>query len=62
MKLSQLKEILNQINEVNFALPNGLNVPEHFHVTEVGQIDKKLYRLRWKSQKRGSYKLAVVDC
>lgn len=40
MKLSQLKEILNQINEVNFALPNGLNVPEHFHVTEVGQIDK----------------------
>lgn len=40
MKLSQLKEILNQINEVKFVLPNGSKVPEHFHVTEVGQIDK----------------------
>lgn len=40
MKLSQLKQQLNSINEINFELPDGTLVPQHFHVTEVGQIDK----------------------
>lgn len=40
MKLSQIKEILPTLNNVEFQLENGAFVPEHFHVTEVGQITK----------------------
>jgi hypothetical protein len=40
MKLSQLKQQLDTIQELNFVLPDGSFVPRHFHVTEVGQIDK----------------------
>lgn len=40
MKLSKIKEILQSVEEVNFLLPNGALVPEHFHVTEVGLITK----------------------
>lgn len=41
MKLSDLKNQLTTIQELNFQLPNGQLVPKHFHVTEVGQIEKK---------------------
>ena len=41
MKLSQIKNILKTIEAVNFNLPDGTMVPEHFHVTEVGLITKK---------------------
>ncbi|RYZ96778.1 MAG: hypothetical protein EOP47_23135 [Sphingobacteriaceae bacterium] len=40
MKLSEIKQILPQLNDVKFALPNGSHVPEHFHVTEVGKVTK----------------------
>ena len=40
MKLSQIKSILATVEVVNFKLPNGTSVPEHFHVTEVGLITK----------------------
>lgn len=40
MKLSQLKQQLTGIDELNFELPDGTLVPPHFHVTEVGQINK----------------------
>lgn len=40
MKLSDVKKILTTVSEVNFKLPNGKMVPEHFHVTEVGVIAK----------------------
>lgn len=40
MKLSQIKTILKTVEAVNFTLPNGTSVPEHFHVTEVGLITK----------------------
>ncbi|ESU18955.1 hypothetical protein FCR2A7T_23610 [Flavobacterium cauense R2A-7] len=40
MKLSEIKEILKTVETVNFQLPNGTFVPEHFHVTEVGMITK----------------------
>lgn len=40
MKLSEIKNQLNNISKVNFLLPNGTLVPEHFHVTEVGLITK----------------------
>jgi len=40
MKLSDVKKLLATMNEVNFKLPNGKMVPQHFHVTEVGMITK----------------------
>lgn len=41
MKLSEIKTILPQLDTVSFQLENGNFVPEHFHVTEVGIIDKR---------------------
>lgn len=41
MKLSELKEILKGLDAVEFILPSGEFVPNHFHVTEVGQVNKK---------------------
>lgn len=40
MKLSQVKNILPTLQNVAFRLENGGQVPEHFHVTEVGMITK----------------------
>jgi Family of unknown function (DUF6428) len=40
MKLSEIKTILNSAESVDFKLENGVQVPEHFHVTEVGVITK----------------------
>jgi len=40
MKLSEVKSVLATANEVNFRLPDGKMVPEHFHVTEVGVVTK----------------------
>lgn len=40
MKLSEVKEILSTLENVEFQLENGTFVPEHFHVTEVGIITK----------------------
>ncbi|MBN3581043.1 hypothetical protein JYB64_01505 [Algoriphagus aestuarii] len=40
MKLSEIKSALLEVNEVVFMLPNGEQVPSHFHVTEVGSIKK----------------------
>ncbi|MBP7809814.1 MAG: hypothetical protein KA163_11015 [Bacteroidia bacterium] len=40
MKLSDIKKHLSTAKSVTFQLPNGITVPEHFHVTEVGQITK----------------------
>lgn len=40
MKLSEIKEHLTQLKTIEFKLPNGDLVPEHFHVTEVGKVTK----------------------
>lgn len=40
MKLSNVKQILPILENVEFQLENGTFVPEHFHVTEVGMITK----------------------
>ncbi|MFN3342958.1 MAG: DUF6428 family protein [Flavobacteriales bacterium] len=40
MKLSLFKSKLEGLSELRFRLPNGEFVPVHFHVTEVGQIEK----------------------
>ncbi|MCL9806652.1 DUF6428 family protein [Flavobacterium amniphilum] len=40
MKLSEIKTILPALDDVAFQLENGTFVPEHFHVTEIGTINK----------------------
>lgn len=40
MKLSEIKNHLQQLETIAFELPNGVLVPAHFHVTEVGKVTK----------------------
>ena len=40
MKLSDVKQILPTLENVEFQLENGTFVPQHYHVTEVGMITK----------------------
>lgn len=40
MKLSEVKQILAGAETISFQLPNGQLVPAHFHVTEIGLVDK----------------------
>ena len=40
MIISEIKKHLEAAETVNFQLPNGTFVPEHFHVTEVGLVTK----------------------
>lgn len=40
MKLSEIKQILQSVENVKFQLEDGRFVPEHFHVTEIGKITK----------------------
>lgn len=40
MKLSEVKKSLSTASSVNFQLPDGSFVPEHFHVTEIGLVTK----------------------
>ena len=41
MILSEVKSALKQLHQIAFQLPNGTLVPNHFHVTEIGEITKK---------------------
>lgn len=41
MTLHQVKEELQNLDYLNFNLANGTAVPAHFHVTEVGLINKQ---------------------
>jgi hypothetical protein len=41
MKLSAFKKHLSEVDVLHFELPNGQRVPGHFHLTEIGQLDKR---------------------
>lgn len=41
MKLSEIKNELLQLDKLAFELPDGTLVPEHFHVTEIGKVQKE---------------------
>ena len=41
MKLSQFKKHLENVEQINFVLPNGTKIPSHFHITEVGMTTKQ---------------------
>lgn len=40
MKLSEIKDILQTSTALHFKVENGLDVPQHFHITEVGMVTK----------------------
>lgn len=40
MKLSEFKNHLSTLKNINFVLPNGNFVPRHFHITEAGLVTK----------------------
>ncbi|NVJ86653.1 MAG: hypothetical protein HWE15_10135 [Algoriphagus sp.] len=40
MKLKEFKAALTQANQLHFYLPNGAQIPDHFHITEVGKISR----------------------
>lgn len=40
MRLTEIKRHLKGMETIAFELPDGNLVPRHFHVTEVGKIDK----------------------
>jgi hypothetical protein len=40
MNYLKFRETLKSLHELNFVLPNGNNIPTHFHITEVGLITK----------------------
>lgn len=40
MKLSTLKKHIESIESIHFQLPDGYLIPSHYHVTEVGMIQK----------------------
>ena len=40
MTLADFSIFLNHIDQLSFELPDGTKVPAHFHITEVGQLDR----------------------
>src|SRR5690554_4966124 len=40
MRISEIKHQLEQLDQISFMLPSGDLVPVHFHVTEVGKVNK----------------------
>ncbi len=40
MKLQEFKKQLSNLEELNFQLEDGTVVPPHFHITEVGKLEK----------------------
>lgn len=42
MKLSEFRSILSDVTQIKLILPNGTAVPDHFHVTELALISKKV--------------------
>ena len=40
MRLSEFKDALDQVESLQLILPNGNDIPVHFHLTEVGHINK----------------------
>lgn len=41
MKLSEVKAALTELEVLHFELPDGSMVPSHFHVTEIGEIQRR---------------------
>ena len=42
MKLSEFKRIISLIPKINFMVENKGKVPQHFHITEIGIVSRKI--------------------
>ena len=40
MLLSELSHLLSDLSEIVFIATDGSVVPAHFHITEVGRVDR----------------------
>jgi hypothetical protein len=40
MNINEVKQALQNLDKIQFILPNGSFVPEHFHITEIGVITR----------------------
>lgn len=40
MTLGEFRTLLNHLEDLNFIEASGQQVPAHFHITEVGQLDR----------------------
>ena len=40
MLLSEFLTALNKVDTLTIKTPNGTEVPAHFHITEVGKVEK----------------------
>lgn len=61
MKLSEIKKELNSLENVAFLLPNGIYVPDHFHVTEVGLITRNFIDCGGKVRKENVVNFQLWD-
>ena len=41
MTIQELKNTLTQVEQLVFRMEDGNKIPSHFHITEVGQIEKR---------------------
>lgn len=41
MNISEIKEYLGTVEYPRFVLPDGELVPSHYHITEIGLVDKQ---------------------
>ena len=62
MKLSNIKEILPSLNNVEFQLEDGTFVPEHFHVTEIGQIIKTFIDCGGVQRNEKTVSFSAMEC
>ncbi|MES2650424.1 MAG: DUF6428 family protein [Bacteroidota bacterium] len=61
MKLSEVKNILQSVEAVNFKLQDGTLVPEHFHVTEIGVVSKHFIDCGGKVRKENKANFQLWD-
>lgn len=59
MKLSEFKTALKDLNSLTLQLPNGEQVPAHFHLTELGHITKKFVDCGGKMREDHSIRLQL---
>lgn len=62
MYLWELKQHLKTVADLNFLLPNGAIIPQHFHITEIGLITKQYIDCGWveRIEKKVSMQIRVA--
>lgn len=59
MTLSELQNLLTQVDQVRFQLPDGSFVPAHYHLTEVGLLQKRFMDCGGKERAEASISLQL---